>query len=104
MDRATYWLVLNCTNGQLAPPVTLHATAKALNIEQIPAPGRQALSRLLYHSARQEHGLKRLRTSLTASGSPEFIQARILPFLQLLGSDELCRGTCKASQAQVLHH
>ena len=45
----------------------------------------------------QEDGLalKRLKRALSADDSPKHVNDNVLPFLALLGSDELCSGTCR---------
>jgi hypothetical protein len=49
----------------------------------------------------QEHGLRRLRAALSSSDSHAFMRDYVVPFLAVLGSDALARGTCKQPVAQL---
>jgi hypothetical protein len=50
----------------------------------------------------QECGLKRLKVALACSDDAAFIRDYLLPFLKLLGSDALSRGTCKQPLIELL--
>jgi hypothetical protein len=43
----------------------------------------------------QEYGMQRLRDALMSDTSVDFLNAVVHPFIERLGSDELCIGTCK---------
>jgi hypothetical protein len=50
----------------------------------------------------QEHGPKRLKAALSCANDPGFIHDHLLPFLALLGCDELGRGTYKQPLISLL--
>jgi hypothetical protein len=51
----------------------------------------------------QEHGARRLQEALAACcGGVVFVRDKLVPLLQRLGSDALCRGTCQQPLAQLL--
>ena len=43
----------------------------------------------------QEHGLRRLKCALAAGSTPNYVLTYVVPFLAVLGSDQLCSGMCK---------
>lgn len=43
----------------------------------------------------QEYGMQRLRDALMSDTSIDFLNAIVHPFIERLGSDDLCIGTCK---------
>ncbi|GFR50032.1 hypothetical protein Agub_g12193 [Astrephomene gubernaculifera] len=49
-----------------------------------------------------EHGAARLKSALTADGSPSYINSYVAPLLKKLGGDELSGGTVRAPLLQLL--
>lgn len=50
----------------------------------------------------QEQGLKRLKAALAYSCSASSLSSYVVPFLNILGSDCLCRGSCEEPLSELL--
>eukprot|EP00775_Hariotina_reticulata_P004273 gene4273-4526_t len=50
----------------------------------------------------REQGVKRIKAALSCSDDANFVRDLLLPFLSLLGRDELARGTCRLPMQQLL--
>jgi hypothetical protein len=60
-------------------------------------------AQLLFLLTNPRHeGARCLRIALSHDDSPSYVQRSILPFLERLGGDDMCRGTCKSDLRKIV--